>query len=220
MKMERPAWALLGACAASASEAIARAAAFNPDVVIMDLRLAIGSSDVVAARELYERHALRCIFVSANLNESTRTALMPYELIDFLGKPVFAALAATSPKKGRRLDRFVTRHEPRGDARPAGEWRASRQLRIGEKEHACRQRIGRCNLSATLCRFHCCFLDIGQIDAIVVGHGRSTTPDVKVVARHSNTFLPKQTLSVGIRSAHKKSSAWTSIIWGIVRAPS
>ena len=82
MKMERPAWALLGACAASASEAIARADAFNPDVVIMDLRLAIGSSDVVAARELYERHALRCIFVSANLNESTRTALMPYELID------------------------------------------------------------------------------------------------------------------------------------------
>jgi len=48
----------------------------------MDLRLAKGSSGVVAARELYERHALRCIFVSAPpeqhscpMNSSTATTL-------------------------------------------------------------------------------------------------------------------------------------------------
>jgi DNA-binding NarL/FixJ family response regulator len=49
--------------AGSASDAIAQAAALNPDVAIMDLRLAKGSSGVDAARVLYERHALRCIIV-------------------------------------------------------------------------------------------------------------------------------------------------------------
>ena len=69
----------------------------------MDLGLAKGSSGVVAARELYERHALRCIFVSANLNESTRTALMPYEPIDFLGKPVLPLLLQRALRKAEGL---------------------------------------------------------------------------------------------------------------------
>ena len=75
--------------AASASDAIAQAAALKPDVAIMDLRLAKGSSGVDAARALYERHALRCIIVSGNLDEPTRAALVPYDPIDFLGKPVY-----------------------------------------------------------------------------------------------------------------------------------
>jgi two-component system, response regulator PdtaR len=43
------------ACAASAADAIAQAAALKPDVATMDLRLAKGSSVVDAARALYER---------------------------------------------------------------------------------------------------------------------------------------------------------------------
>jgi two-component system, response regulator PdtaR len=42
----------------------------------------------MAARELYARHALRCIFLSANLDEETKTELLPYDPIDFIGKPV------------------------------------------------------------------------------------------------------------------------------------
>ena len=76
------------ATAATASDALARATALKPDVAIMDIRLAKGSSGVDAARELYERHGLRCIFVSANLDEPTRAALVPYDPIEFLGKPV------------------------------------------------------------------------------------------------------------------------------------
>lgn len=65
--------------AASASDAIAQAAALKPDVAIMDLRLAKGSSGVDAVRALYERHALRCITMSGNLDEPTRAALVPYD---------------------------------------------------------------------------------------------------------------------------------------------
>jgi two-component system, response regulator PdtaR len=76
------------ATVASASDALAQAATLNPNVVLMDLRLAKGSSGLDAARQLHARHALRCIFVSGNIDEPTKTALMPYEPIDFIGKPV------------------------------------------------------------------------------------------------------------------------------------
>ena len=89
--------------AASASDAIAQAAALKPDVAIMDLRLAKGSSGVDAARALYERHALRCIIVSGNLDEPTRAALVPYDPIDFLGKPVLPLLLQRALKKAEGL---------------------------------------------------------------------------------------------------------------------
>ena len=44
--------------------------------------------------------------------------------------------------------------------------------------------IGWCHLTpATRC-FRCRFLNIGEINSIVIEHGCSTTPDVEVVARH------------------------------------
>ena len=89
--------------AASASDAIAQAAALKPDVAIMDLRLAKGSSGVDAARALYERHALRCIIVSGNLDEPTRAALVPYDPIDFLGKPVLPLVLQRALKKAEGL---------------------------------------------------------------------------------------------------------------------
>jgi DNA-binding NarL/FixJ family response regulator len=62
-----------------------RAAALSPDVVLMDIRLAAGSSSIDAAQELHARQALRCIFLSANLDEAAKTALRPYDPIDFVG---------------------------------------------------------------------------------------------------------------------------------------
>jgi two-component system, response regulator PdtaR len=76
------------AVVSSATEAVARAAALSPDVVLMDIRLAGGSSGIEAAREIYARQALRCIFLSANLDEATKTELLAYDPIDFVGKPV------------------------------------------------------------------------------------------------------------------------------------
>lgn len=73
--------------AASASDAIAQATAHQPDVTLMDIRLANGSSGAEAAREIYARHGLRCIFLSANLDGATQAALGAVAPIAFLGKP-------------------------------------------------------------------------------------------------------------------------------------
>ena len=60
------------ATALSAAEAIAHAAAHRPDVALMDVRLAGGGSGIEAAGELLRLHGVRCIFLSANLDEATR----------------------------------------------------------------------------------------------------------------------------------------------------
>jgi DNA-binding NarL/FixJ family response regulator len=91
------------ATAASASGAIALATLHNPHVVLMDVRLADGSSGIDAARELHAQQALRCIFLSANLDELTRSALLPYEPIDFVGKPVLPVVLQRALKKAEDL---------------------------------------------------------------------------------------------------------------------
>ena len=87
----------------SATQAVERAVTLRPDVVLMDIRLARGSSGVDAARELHTRQALRCIFLSANLDEPTRTALLPYEPIEFIGKPVMPVSLQRALKKAEGL---------------------------------------------------------------------------------------------------------------------
>jgi DNA-binding NarL/FixJ family response regulator len=91
------------ATAASAAGAIALATLHNPHVVLMDVRLADGSSGIDAARELHAQQALRCIFLSANLDEATKTALLPYEPIDFVGKPVLPVVLQRALKKAEVL---------------------------------------------------------------------------------------------------------------------
>ena len=87
-------------CATAASAAAAiELPARNPDVVLMDIHLAQGSSGIDAARELHERLALRCIVLSANVDEPTKTALLPYEPIAFVGKPVLPVLLQRALKK-------------------------------------------------------------------------------------------------------------------------
>jgi CheY-like chemotaxis protein len=65
--------------------------------------LAGGSSGVDAARELYARQALRGIFLSANLDEPTRTELLPHDPIDFIGKPVLPILLQRALRKAEGL---------------------------------------------------------------------------------------------------------------------
>ena len=76
------------ATARTSTEAMVQAAALTPDVVLMDIRLADGDSGLDVARELHASKGLRCIFVSGNLDKPTRTALLPYEPIEFVSKPV------------------------------------------------------------------------------------------------------------------------------------
>jgi DNA-binding NarL/FixJ family response regulator len=90
------------AVANSAEEAMAHAAAFRPDVALMDIRLARGSSGIEAARLLHAHYALRCIFLSGNLDEAHKTAVQSCDPVDFIGKPVVPAMLE------RALRRFET----------------------------------------------------------------------------------------------------------------
>lgn len=59
-----------------------------PDLALMDLRLADGSSGVEASHWLYDALGIRCIFISGNLDDATREALAAVRPFAFLGKPI------------------------------------------------------------------------------------------------------------------------------------
>ena len=90
------------ATVASAAGAIAEATAHEPDVVLMDIRLAHGSSGIDVARELYLHHARRCIFLSANLDAPTRAALLPYDPIELVGKPFLPIVLQRALRKAQQ----------------------------------------------------------------------------------------------------------------------
>jgi two-component system, response regulator PdtaR len=80
------------ATASSAPEAVQKAAMHIPDVALMDIRLARGSSGINAASEIYSRQGLRCIFLSANLDHEIRLKLDALEPIEFIDKPILPVL--------------------------------------------------------------------------------------------------------------------------------
>jgi CheY-like chemotaxis protein len=58
----------------------------------MDIRLADGSSGISAAGELLRRHGVRCIFLSANLDQVNRGAALAHDPVDFVAKPILPVL--------------------------------------------------------------------------------------------------------------------------------
>ena len=79
------------ALATDTEEALEAAARYRPTVALMDIRLAHGSSGIEAAYHLRDRFGIRCIFVSASLDEHTRATLRPLDPIGFVGKPIMPA---------------------------------------------------------------------------------------------------------------------------------
>ncbi|WP_129642306.1 response regulator [Peristeroidobacter agariperforans] len=71
--------------------ALAAAANHRPTIAIMDIRLAHGASGIDVARQLYEEHRIRCLFVSANINEDVRQRVADLRPLGFIGKPFLAA---------------------------------------------------------------------------------------------------------------------------------
>lgn len=59
----------------------------RPNLVLMDLRLANGTSGA-AARTLYELYQIRCLFMSASLDAATQNELKALKPLGFLNKPV------------------------------------------------------------------------------------------------------------------------------------
>lgn len=73
--------------AVTEDEAVAMAAEMAPDLVIMDLRLARGSSGEAAARRIRETAPVALVFASGNLDPATRARLAEMEPVAFLPKP-------------------------------------------------------------------------------------------------------------------------------------
>jgi DNA-binding NarL/FixJ family response regulator len=90
------------ALSASAAEAMESAAAHAPDIALMDIRLARGTSGIDAARAIYSRCGVRCIFLSGNLDDATRRELEACEPIDFIGKPVLPVLLSRALEKAEQ----------------------------------------------------------------------------------------------------------------------
>ncbi|MBL8270884.1 response regulator [Steroidobacter sp.] len=81
----------VGAMAHDAAEALAVTARQRPAFAIMDLRLARGSSGIDAARDLFAKHGIRCLFVSANIDDEVRRKVAELQPLGFIGKPFLAA---------------------------------------------------------------------------------------------------------------------------------
>jgi len=71
----------------------------SPDVALMDIRLAGGSSGIDASRWLFDTLDVRCIFISGNLDDATREVLSPVQPLAFIGKPVLTHRLARELKK-------------------------------------------------------------------------------------------------------------------------
>ena len=91
------------AIVASAPEAVENAAIHKPDVALMDIRLARGTSGIDAACEIYSSQGLRCIFLSGNLDDATRRTLNFCQPIVFINKPVLPVSLRGALKMAEQL---------------------------------------------------------------------------------------------------------------------
>lgn len=73
--------------AISASEALLMADRFQPDLVLMDIRLSGARDGVETALELYREFGLRCLFVSAHSDAGTRERGAAAHPVGWLMKP-------------------------------------------------------------------------------------------------------------------------------------
>jgi DNA-binding NarL/FixJ family response regulator len=84
------------ATAHDAESALAAAAAKRPTIAIMDIRLAHGTSGIDVARQLYREHGIRCLFISANINDEVRNQVADLRPLGFIGKPFLQAEVITA----------------------------------------------------------------------------------------------------------------------------
>lgn len=73
--------------ATTAGEAISRAGSEDPDLAIMDIRLAGSPDGIEAALELFRGFGIRSIFASAHADSDTRKRAAPASPIGWLPKP-------------------------------------------------------------------------------------------------------------------------------------
>ena len=96
--------------AASAPEAVTAAETQDPNLILMDLRLADGTSGIEAAGEIRNRLGVPSIFMTAYADVQTRVRVEQVRAVELLAKPVSqaalqAALAKAQSQVGARAPR-------------------------------------------------------------------------------------------------------------------
>jgi two-component system, response regulator PdtaR len=71
----------------TADEATASATLHHPDFIIMDVELAGPLDGVDAAREIFSKLGIRCLFASSQVDASTRTKAEAVKPLGWLRKP-------------------------------------------------------------------------------------------------------------------------------------
>jgi DNA-binding NarL/FixJ family response regulator len=93
----------VSAIAHDTAAAITAAARQRPAFAIMDLRLANGSNGLDAAQQLYEQFGVRCLFISANIDEEVRSKAANFQALGFIGKPFLAAEVIMAVQSAMRV---------------------------------------------------------------------------------------------------------------------
>jgi DNA-binding NarL/FixJ family response regulator len=93
----------VSAIAHDTAAAMAAAARQRPAFAIMDLRLANGSNGLDAAQQLYETFGVRCMFVSANIDDDVRRKAANFESLGFIGKPFLPAEVIAAVQAAARV---------------------------------------------------------------------------------------------------------------------
>jgi two-component system, response regulator PdtaR len=93
----------VSAIAHDTAAAVAAAARERPAFAIMDLRLANGSNGLDAAQQLYERFGVRCLFVSANIDDDVRATATRFQSLGFIGKPFLPAEVISAVQAAARV---------------------------------------------------------------------------------------------------------------------
>ena len=80
--------------ATTEEEAVALAARFHPDVMVVDIRLADGSRGPDAVARVRQTQSVHVIFASGNLDPATRTQLQSFHPVAMISKPFLPAQLA------------------------------------------------------------------------------------------------------------------------------
>ena len=83
----------------SAGRAIELAAASNPALILMDIRLAGGSDGIDAAIQIYRDHGIRCLFASAHSDAHARRRAELAQPLGWLQKPYTIAQVVDSVRR-------------------------------------------------------------------------------------------------------------------------
>lgn len=85
--------------ATTAEEAIEAARLYDPDIIIMDVRLVGARDGVDAALEISRRYAIRCLFVSAYVDPALRSRAEPARPFGWLTKPITGETLVTAVRQ-------------------------------------------------------------------------------------------------------------------------